>query len=653
MLTAQSDQSKSIRARIVSGSVVLLSGSTLAMVLNLAYNVAIARCLGPDGFGHATVVYTLLTLISAATLSFQIIAAKVVAQQSTEGEKSAAYRALHRGSWICGFVVAALLTVCRGPITSYLNLPSPVLVDLLAVGSAFYIPLGTRRGYAQGALGFRRFAGNLVLEGAVRLVGSLIAVLLGAGVTGVIAANAAAMAISWVALAPKLAAPVPSPIRLSTAFREFSQAIIFFAGQVLINNYSIVLVKHYFPATEAGLYAAIAMVGRVVFTLSSAVVYTMFPLVAGTSPEERKKLNVLATSLMLVLGIGSVLALALRVMPARVWTLFFGAQFAVSGPYSLSYLFAFFAFTTVIYSLSVVVISYEMSYKIANTSWVQLVFSGVLIAAVCRFHSSLHQVILVQFVLMVVLLLLVGAPFLRDSLRHADPLSESSLRPVRLLRRITEDEVISEFLRSDFENSAYREYHHSMRSIVYTPNLDDAPECAKRRALLFLRHLSLWKELPSDTEWYEVEVKLEDLDRIQVFPRAQWRKIAEGNFVITEVAGRMRQQQNISGDPFLDKIASIRGRLDQHDPIPGSVLLIGVNESEPLTIIDGNHRFVAGVLQGRVEKLRFLCGLSPKMTQCCWYRTNLLTLARYGRNLLRQVTQRPDVELARLFENPG
>jgi O-antigen/teichoic acid export membrane protein len=650
---ANSDQSKSIRARIVSGSMVLLSGSTLAMVLNLAYNVAIARCLGPGGFGHATVVYTLLTLISAATLSFQIIAAKVVAQQSTEGEKSAGYRALHRGSWVCGFVVAALLTICRGPITSYLNLPGPVLVDLLAVGSAFYIPLGARRGYAQGALGFRRFAGNLVLEGAVRLIGSLIAVLLGTGVTGVIAANAAAMAISWIALAPKLAAPVPSPIRVGTAFREFSQAIIFFAGQVLINNYSIVLVKHYFPPTEAGLYAAIAMVGRVVFTLSSAVVYTMFPLVAGTSPEERKKLNVLATSLLLVLGIGSVLALALRVMPVRVWTIFFGAQFAVSGRYSLSYLFAFFAFTTVIYSLSVVVISYEMSYKIANTSWVQLVFSGVLIAAVCRFHSTLHQVILVQFVLMVVLLLLVGAPFLRDSLRHADPLSESSLRPVRLLRRITEDEVISEFLRSDFENAAYREYHDSMRSIVHTPNLDDTQECAKRRALLFLRHLSLWKELPSDTEWYEVEVKLEDLDRIQVFPRAQWRKIAEGNFVITEVAGRMRQQQNISGDPFLEKIASIRDRLDQHDPIPGSVLLIGVNESEPLTIIDGNHRFVAGVLQGRVEKLRFLCGLSPKMTQCCWYRTNLLTLARYGRNLLRQVTQRPDVELARLFENPS
>ena len=635
---------------------VLLSGSTLAMALNLAYNVAIARFLGPEGFGHATVVYTLLTLISGATLSFQIMAAKVVAQQTTDEGRSAVYRSLHRGSWACGIVIAGLLVAFRGAITSYLNLPDPVLVDLLAVGSAFYVPLGTRRGYVQGALGFRSFAGNLVMEGAIRLFGSLLMILLGTGVTGVIAANAVAMAGSWLAIAPKLAAPSPSPVRMTAAFREFSQAMAFFAGQVLINNYSIVLVKHYFPSTQAGIYAAIAMVGRVVFTLSSAVVYTMFPLVAGTSAEERRKVNVLATSMLLVLGIGSVMALALRVMPARVWTVFFGAQFQISGHYDLSYLFALFALTTVIYSLSVVLISYEMSYKIANTSWVQLAFSGVLIAAVCRFHSTLREVIMVQFALMIVLLLLVGVPFLREAMRNADALTASNARSIRLVGRITEDEVISEFLRSDFDDVAYSEYHDSMRSIVDTPNLTSPPDCAKRRALLFLRHLSLWKELPSDTEWYEAEISGKDLEQIQVFPRAQWRKIARGNFVISEVTGvveSMQVQEGLHGSPFLGKIAAIGDRLADEEPMPGSVILIGVNESEPLTIIDGNHRLVAAVLRGQVEKLRFLCGLSPRMTQCCWYRTNLLTLARYGRNLLRQAARSPRVELARLFENPS
>jgi O-antigen/teichoic acid export membrane protein len=635
---------------MVAGSVVLLSGSTLAAVLNLAYNVAVARFLGPNGFGHATVVYTLLTLISAATLAFQIIAAKVVAQQSTPEGKSAVYRALHRDSWACGIVIAILLVVFEHQLTVYLNLPNPWLIVLLAVGAAFYVPLGTRRGYSQGEFGFRSLATNLVLEGAVRLGGSLLAVLLGTGVTGVIAANALAMAVSWFVLAPKLTGHIPNPIRLGGAFRELSQAMVFFAGQVLINNYSIVQVKHYFLPTDAGLYAAVAMVGRVIFMLSSAVVNSMFPLVAGTSPEERKNHSVLATSLLLVFGIGSVVALGLRVMPAHVWTLFFGSKFVLTGPYSLSHLFALFAFTTVIYSLSVVLITYEMSYKIANTSWMQLAFSGVLIAAIIRYHSSLHQVIAVQFILMLLLLVMVGVPFMRAAVRNAGTLSSEALPSIRMIRRVTEDEVISEFLKSDYEHPIYRDYQESMRSIILAPNCNNPAENAKRRALLFLRHLSLWQELPNDTEWYEVEVKEANLDQVQVFPRAQWRRIARGNYVITDVVERLEARQDAADNPFLAKIAAIRERLQEEESIPGSVVLIGLNESAPFTILDGNHRFAAAVLEGRTHQLRFLCGLSPRMTQCCWYRTNVLTLSRYGHNLLRQLTHRPEVELARLFE---
>ena len=110
--------------------------------------------------------------------------------------------------------------------------------------------------------------------------------------------------VAYFAAAPKLAPAVPSQIRLTYALRESVQALVFFAGQVLINNCDIVLVKHFFTPAMAGLYAAVAMVGRVIFAFSQAVVNSMFPLVAGTGDEERRDLKVIATSLLLVLGIG-------------------------------------------------------------------------------------------------------------------------------------------------------------------------------------------------------------------------------------------------------------------------------------------------------------------------------------------------------------
>ncbi len=655
-LNSAKQKSKALRSRILSGSVVLLSGSGLATASNFVYNIAVARFLGPNGFGNATAVYTLLTLVSAVTLSFQIISAKIVAQQRTPEDKSAGYRAFHGASWACGIVMASLLLLFHRLIASYLNLNDPVLIILLAIGVAFYIPLGSRRGYVQGAYGFRRLAGNLVFEGLMRLGGSVLLILLGFGVRGVIAANSAAVIAAYLTIRPSLAARIPSPIRRSYALREMSQAVVFFSGQMLINNCDIVLVKHFFLLREAGLYAAVAMVGRVVFSFSQAVVNSMFPLVAGTNNEERKDLTVIASALMLVLSMGSVLALGLRLAPDWIWKYFFGAKFEIAGPHGLSYLLALYAITSVVYSLSAVIITYEMSYKIANTSLVQLLFSGVVIAAICLFHSSLRQVILVQLVLMSVLLVLVALPFLMNAL--SDPYRDQEhgiFQPVRLLRRASEDEVIANFLKSDFPNPVFRDYHETLRDIVLNPDLNNATENAKRRALFFLRHRALWNELPSGTEWYEMEVTTSDLSQIRVFPRAQWRKIAEGYFSIIEVAESMSRRESVIDDQFLVKLHEIGERLGEEDHGIGPVVLIGVSETEPLTILDGNHRLVSAMLASpnRVNKLRFLCGLSPRMMECCWYNTNLGTLFRYGINVMKNAVHSPKAELTRLLESSG
>jgi hypothetical protein len=251
---------------------------------------------------------------------------------------------------------------------------------------------------------------------------------------------------------------------------------------------------------------------------------------------------------------------------------------------------------------------------------------------------------------------MVAVPFLFNSLTNPEtlPLAGSG-RPVRLIRRMAEDEVIAEFLKSDFQSPAFHEYHETLSGIVANPDLDSADQNAKRRALLFIRHLALWKELPADTEWYEVEVGENDLDNIRVFPRAQWRRLAKGNFAVTEVAVRLETRRHFLDAPFVAKIDAIGDQLHQEitDAGFGAVILIGVNESEPLTVLDGNHRLVASMLSGprSMEKLKFVCGLSPHMRECCWYNTNLGTLFHYGRNMLAHATRNPEAELARLLES--
>lgn len=652
-MTSDQHPPRTLQARLVSGSVVLLSGSSLTTGINLAYNVVVARFLGPTGYGQTTAVYTLLTLISAVTLAYQLVAAKVVARHSAAGGGSADFSALHRSAWVAGLAMALGLLLFQHQIANYLNLPGTSLVILLAIGGAFYIPLGSLRGLVQGVYGFRSLAMNLVLEGACRLGGSFLMVKMGLGAPGVIGANALAIAVAYVALLPRRPKPAGQTMSFGAVHREIAHAIVFFSGQMLINNCDIVLVKHFFTPTAAGLYAVVAMVGRVIFALCQAVVNSMVPIVAGTRAEERKGFSLIATSLFLVLLIGSLLAGALRLTPAVLWTKLFGAGFLLLGHHGFPYLLALYAVTTVVYSLSAVIITYEMSYKIANMSLVQLLFSAFIVIGISRYHSSLQQVILVQLVLVSILLLIVAVPFLRAGVQEPARRLLASTPPVRLLRRVTEDEVIAEFLQSDFGKEDYGSYYAQLHSLIFHPDLQSSEDARKRKALFLLRHGALWKEIPEDTVWHEVELSARHLPQMRVFPRAQWRRIARRNYAITEVAARILNQSHAGSDAFLQKLASIREHLLHGEAVLGAVVLIGVTASEPMAILDGNHRFVAAVMEHQTHKLRYYCGLSPKMTQCCWYRTNLLTLTRYGKNLLRHAARGPNIELAALFEQSG
>jgi hypothetical protein len=194
-----------------------------------------------------------------------------------------------------------------------------------------------------------------------------------------------------------------------------------------------------------------------------------------------------------------------------------------------------------------------------------------------------------------------------------------------------------------------------LRELVNTPDFGNADDNAKRRALLFIRHLSLWKEIPAGTAWYEVEVNESNIGQIRAFPRAHWRKLARGNFSITEIAEGIRTRKHLVDASFLSKMAAMGEQFLLEDPGFCAVILIGLNQSGPLTVLDGNHRLVAATLAspGSLKKLRFVCGLSPRMTECCWYNTNIETLFRYARNMLARVARNPEAELARLLQKPG
>lgn len=223
---------------------------------------------------------------------------------------------------------------------------------------------------------------------------------------------------------------------------------------------------------------------------------------------------------------------------------------------------------------------------------------------------------------------------------------------MRKLRRITEAEVIAEFLKNEFYQEEFHHDRENFEHLVLQADVTNETENALRRALLFRRRGHMWRELPSDTQWWEVEFEARDLNLVRVFPRAQWRKVADGSFLLRDIVQRIRTVR-FSGRTrdFISKVQGLSYRLRvEHDV--SSVILIGMDETLPVTILEGNHRLTAALLAGPTylqQRFRVLCGFSPHMNQSCWYETNLQNLWRYARNRMRNLFYDKDADVGRVL----
>jgi len=215
---------------------------------------------------------------------------------------------------------------------------------------------------------------------------------------------------------------------------------------------------------------------------------------------------------------------------------------------------------------------------------------------------------------------------------------------MKKLRRITEAEVIAEFLKNEFYEKDFNHDRERFRGVVTQADVTNEGENAIRRALLFRRRGHMMRELPADTQWWEMTLEPGDLSRVRVFPRAQWRRVAGSSFYVNDIVNRIRSGGIGPNDQaFAAKLEALSESVREQAESNSTVMLIGVDETQPMLILEGNHRLTAALLvSDELARTRFrvVCGLSPRMRENCWYDTNLPNLWRYAKNRFRHLVDK-------------
>lgn len=418
MLTPQRSLFQRLSGVLRQGSLVFLIASTGVSGLNLVHNVLMGRLLSPADYSQLTFIITLQLLLGLLPTAIQTVSARFTARYIAQDERSRLSilkATIGRFSWRVGLLTAAVLSVLSPLFVTLFQLSGVWLLLPIVLVMPFFIRTGVDRGLLQGIGAYFWLSGAYLSEGVIRLGMSVLLgyALLSVGrslegaVWGVAQSMLATWFIGWLAIRHFRADAVSrDELNYATLQSDWvrigGMTALVLIGQALITNSDFVLVKNFFSPEDAGLYAAISVLGRIVYFGALPLTVVLVPLIA-----RRQALDEPTNPILLLLIGGGVLVCSALIAGAALFAptilgLLYGDAYADAAP-----LLAPYALAASLYTLTNLVITYQIALGSGGETWMPILAGTVQIVAVFLFHESLAQVITIQIVLMALLFVMV------------------------------------------------------------------------------------------------------------------------------------------------------------------------------------------------------------------------------------------------------
>jgi O-antigen/teichoic acid export membrane protein len=393
------------RSKMASASALLMISMTVVNAGNYVYNLVMGRWLGPSLFADLSLIVTLLLVVTFLTAPIQMTTARYAAIHTADGDENK-LASIRRYIWFCalglGLTLAAFFIAFAPTLQNFFHTQSSV--PFIIFGAA--LPFGTlqavERGILQGRTRFKILAVSYQVEMWTRLLVSIGLVSLGWSVDGAVIGIGLSFFFTW--LVARLAAQdraTSTPIaqgERDALIKFVAPVLVAQLGQIMINNSDVILVKRYFETNEAGHYAALALIGRIVFFATWSVVTTMFPIVAQKQKMGEPHGHLLWGSLGIVVAVSTPIVLLTLSVPNEVVSILFGKQYLSVAP-----LLWLYALATSLYALANVVINYRLSLGMGRETGFAIGAGVAQVLGIILFHQTLTQVVFVQVVVMAVL----------------------------------------------------------------------------------------------------------------------------------------------------------------------------------------------------------------------------------------------------------
>lgn len=378
---------------------------------NYLINLVLGRFLGPEKFAEASVIATAVLMLSFFAVGIQLTSAKFSAEYFADQKDTLILQFqkwLSNKVLILGLTLGITIIILSRFLQSYLHFKSYVPIIIIGLGIPFYFIMSVKRGIAQGTDKFKILAFTYIAEMALRLTITFGLVYWALSRAEHLSSEAVSIgflfsffAAIWVK-SPSKNIQSDSSLFDREAIKKFVFVILIYElSQILINNSDVILAKHFFPADEAGLYAAIALIGRVVFFGTWTIVTLLFPKVIQREKQGLPHFSLFWISFGVVAAFGIAVIGACILFPELIINILFGSEYLI-----VSDLLWQYAIATTLFALANVFAYYYMSLNKYLPVMLSVIAGVSQVILIYRFHESLEEMILVQIYAMGILLAL-------------------------------------------------------------------------------------------------------------------------------------------------------------------------------------------------------------------------------------------------------
>jgi len=385
---------KLISHPLFSGSAIMIVGSNSANFIAYIYHLVIGRLLGPTAYGELSAVLSILGLIFA-TLNFLGLVIVKFASSVKKNELPSIFVWFSKKGVVFGFLLSFLSLFLTPFLSNFLRIKretflliSPIL--FLSVISFVY------RSFLQGLMRFRELIVVMNLDFIVRLIFGIFFIYLGLSSFGAILGIVFSTGISFLILRYFLRGykftKKPKPFNKVKEVLRYSTPV-FFSTLATNSMFSsdVILVKHFLVPKEAGIYASISTLGKIIFFGAGPVGAVMFPMISKRHTEGKSTRNVFFLSLFLTVTISFFVLSIYWVAPKLAIKILYGEKFLEGARY-LFLMGVFMSF----FSVASLFLSYFLSINKTKAVYFVIISSLAQLFGIWFYHESIVSIIKVS-----------------------------------------------------------------------------------------------------------------------------------------------------------------------------------------------------------------------------------------------------------------